>query len=111
MKNEKKDLPNSNNISTKEDIENVIALGLYTPSQSIATAELRKDSLQNIIGILAHAKYPASRNDLLSCAKKRNAEKEVIDIIQAIADNSYTDLTMVIEAVTKKKISSTPLPK
>ena len=95
----------------KEDFENVVKLGLYTASQSIATKELRTDSLQNIIGILAHAKFPAKKEELIQCAHDRNAEKEVIEFIKQLPLNDYHEISTVISTVIEKKINSTDLPK
>lgn len=103
MQKEKRAFDNPN-ILQNEDFKNIVTLGLYTPSQSIATGELRNDSLQNIIGILAHAKYPASKEELINCAQKRNAEREVIEIIKKLPTQHYDELSIVIKAIIDEKL-------
>ncbi len=98
------------NVSIHEDSKNVLALGLYTPSQSIATAELRPDSLQIIIGILAHAKFPATKEQLIHCAKERNANNDVIDFIKDLPPIKFKDLCSVIYFTINKKINETKMP-
>ncbi len=93
-----------------EDVKKVLALGLYTPSQSIATADLRCDSLQIIIGILAHSKFPASKKELMECAHRRKAQIEVTKFIEELPSEIYKDLASVIETVIHKKLYSTKIP-
>ncbi len=94
-------------IATQMDIIKVLSLGLPTPSLDIATGELRNDSLQNIMRILAHQKFPAHKQDLLECARTRNAEAEVIEFLTQLPEQLYVELSTVVLMAQDKRVKST----
>jgi Protein of unknown function (DUF2795) len=59
------------------------------------------ESEQNVMRYIEDAKYPASREDLISAAKSNDASQEVVELIEGLAEqgSEYNNPDEVREAL------------
>ncbi|MEW6055259.1 MAG: DUF2795 domain-containing protein [Bdellovibrionota bacterium] len=55
--------------------------------------------MTNVRQYLGDAKFPASKRELIDCARSHNAPTDVITTIEKMSDRSYRDLSEVVREV------------
>ena len=64
----------------------------------MATAtEKGSGQISNVSRFLKGLEFPAEKQDLLQCARRNQAEREVIDLIQKLDDRQFTNMADVIK--------------
>ena len=60
---------------------------------------LASHSTANVAQSLSGIDFPASKQDLIQHAKKNNAEKEILDVLNQMPEEKYTSMADVFKGV------------
>lgn len=56
-------------------------------------------STSNVASFLMGIDFPASKDDLVSCAEDNNAPQEIIDVLEQLPDQLFSDVGDVMSGV------------